>query len=414
MPNPVLQRLVDERSRLHENIDTLLGSIAEEERDPTDSERELLNRHRERLEALEPQVVDLVELEERRSSSRDARAALTTRAGSNEDDNDRSVTPTAPASSAPVYRTFAEWARDELVRRFDRIAFAAGPGAAERAAERLTRAAVHTTTSDVPGLLPPTHMAQILDVINKSRPIVESSRRASLTSGVLTYPRITSRPAVGKQPAEKQEFAGNEMTVAMIQATADTYIGAGNLSWQTINWSTPDALSLWFDLAAEAYAKQTESAAATELVAAATDDQVELGSDDLAGWYAALGSAAELVYTNSGRIADTIYAATDVAFRLAGFVSNNSPVFASGGSISLASGQGSVGGFRLVASRALASGVVVVGVSSSLLCAETPGAPVEMRAVEPSIGGMEVGIIGAFVAEAMDPEAFAQIVNLVP
>ena len=41
--------------------------------------------------------------------------------------------------------------------------------------------------------------------------------------------------------------------------------------------------------------------------------------------------------------------------------------------------------------------------------AETPGAPVEMQVVEPAIGGVEVGLIGAFEAAVTDNGAFAAI-----
>ena len=53
-------------------------------------------------------------------------------------------------------------------------------------------------------------------------------------------------------------------------------------------------------------------------------------------------------------------------------------------------------------SRGLDTATVLVGDSSALLVAETAGAPVELRVVEPAIGGVEVGIIGAFEAVVVD------------
>ena len=55
------------------------------------------------------------------------------------------------------------------------------------------------------------------------------------------------------------------------------------------------------------------------------------------------------------------------------------------------------------------AGEIIVGDISALLCAETPGAPVEMQVVEPSIGGVEVGLIGAFVPAVVDNGAFATV-----
>jgi hypothetical protein len=53
-----------------------------------------------------------------------------------------------------------------------------------------------------------------------------------------------------------------------------------------------------------------------------------------------------------------------------------------------------------------------VGDSQALLVAETSGAPVEMRAVEPSIGGMELGVIGAFKSVLTEPKAFVPITSV--
>jgi hypothetical protein len=51
----------------------------------------------------------------------------------------------------------------------------------------------------------------------------------------------------------------------------------------------------------------------------------------------------------------------------------------------------------------------IVGDSSAFLVGETAGAPIEMRAVEPAIGGMEVGVIGAFKAKVFDPNRFIHL-----
>ena len=50
---------------------------------------------------------------------------------------------------------------------------------------------------------------------------------------------------------------------------------------------------------------------------------------------------------------------------------------------------------------------MLVGVARHLIVAETAGAPVELRVVEPAIGGVEVGIIGAFEAVVAQDTSFA-------
>ena len=60
-------------------------------------------------------------------------------------------------------------------------------------------------------------------------------------------------------------------------------------------------------------------------------------------------------------------------------------------------------------SRGMDAGVIVVGDRAGLLVAETAGAPIELRVVEPAIGGVEVGIIGAFEAVVVDDGAFTML-----
>jgi HK97 family phage major capsid protein len=401
--NAVLERLAAERGTVHEMVESILAGAEADDRDPTESERELLARHKGRLAELEVQIAELADVAEQVAGARDV-APLIRR--------DHAPQPVAAAPEAPttIYRTYGQFARDELIARYDLIASHAGGDEVRRASRErlaandlLVRAVANTLTADVPGLVPPQHLAQITDVINKSRPIVSNSRQVALSSGKLTYPKITQRPVVGKQTAEKTELPSQKMIVAMNEVLADTFGGSGDLSWQAINWSTPDALGLYFDLMAEAYAITTETEAGTVL-GSGTNPDVELASDDYPGWYAALNEAAATVYANSKRFADTVYASPSLGFHLRGLVSNLTPAFGAGG----------FAGLTLVTSAGLVGNACIVANAQSLLVAETAGAPVEMRAVEPSIGGMEVGVIGAFVAELVDPTATCGIINAVP
>jgi len=408
MPNVVLQRLVTEREQLLDTNDQILQRAEEEERDPSEAERELLRRNRERATQLEPQVEELLELEETRARSGEQRARITRAIGAPAREGGEAPAERGDAPGEIVYRTFAQYARDALITRVEQIGNIVGPELRQRAAERLQRAAqVHTLTSDVPGLIPDQHLAQIFEVINTARPVVASSRQVGLTSGKLTWPSITARPTVAKQVTEKTNPAYSKMAVIMREVVADTYLGAGNLSWQTIQWSSPDALTLFFDLMAEAYAEQTESAACTVVDTAAAAGGT-VASDDLAGWMAAIAAAAGQVRAAGGR-ANAIYLDAITGYSLLGLVTAQNPVFLTAGPGSLGDASGNLGGLRFIVSDGFAASTAIVGDSSKLLCAETPGAPVEMRAVEPSIGGLEVGVIGAFAAVAVLPGAFVQL-----
>ena len=116
----------------------------------------------------------------------------------------------------------------------------------------------------------------------------------------------------------------------------------------------------------------------------------------------AIGAGYAAVFTNSGRQADTVYMAPDRFGYLLGLTSNAFTQFTN------VSGS-NVGPLNVVISRGMDAGSIIVGDSSGLLVAETPGAPVDLQVTEPAIGGYEVGIIGGFEADVVDAGAFAQI-----
>jgi hypothetical protein len=101
--------------------------------------------------------------------------------------------------------------------------------------------------------------------------------------------------------------------------------------------------------------------------------------------------------------------APNAFYSLAAIAGTEAANFVAAGQLSLRAQGGTLAGLSVVVSRGMDSGVIVVGDSEGLLVAETAGAPVELRVVEPAIGGVEVGIIGAFEAVVVDPGAFALI-----
>lgn len=418
-----LERLADERQRTSEKIEDTLAMAEEETRDLLDVEQQQLAKYRGRIDEVEQEITILAGDLERAESSRDVSRLLRSEPPAQSNGGQRGEL--VPPDGQLVYRTFAQYARDELIVRYPLIASAvAGPDqqtlVREAAQERLEilqhqRTIQNTLTSNVAGLLPPTHLNQIMDIIDKSRPVVASARQVNLSSGQLTYPRITQRPTVLKQAAEKTEAGTANMQVVMDTVTADTYLGGGDLSWQTISWSTPDALQLWFDLAGEAYARQTETAACSELGTAgggtSTPKLGTAGTEDFNAWRAAiLGGIASIYTTTGGRAqTDTLYLSADKFFQLAGTGSANVLQISAVGGLDVSSMTGTYAGLRVVGSYGFATNTAIIGDASAFLVGETAGAPVEMRAVEPTIGGMQVGVIGAFKAKVYDGQRFVHI-----
>jgi hypothetical protein len=222
-----------------------------------------------------------------------------------------------------------------------------------------------------------------------------------------------------KQTTEKTQAGSIKMEVALVTVNADTFLAGGDLSWQTIQWSTPDALQLWFDLAAESYAQQTETHAGTVLAAAPTATTPgtvspalgTAGTETLAQWRAAtIDAIGEIYTTTSGRAqSNTLYLSADQFFALAALGSDQVLQMSAVGNLDVGAMTGTFSGLRVVGSYGLPARTRIVGDSSAFIVGENPGAPVELRAVEPSIGGLEVGLIGAFQAKNFDYTRFMNL-----
>lgn len=409
-----LASLLDEREQTTKLHETVIASVsASDDKLPTDSQREQIKAYREKAEALDAEIDELTQAVEANRRAVEASKAIRRVLAGNTDGVEVD-------GDGIVYRTMAHYARDVILTANGQVCskIAAQFGSEHEvvaARERLQlakRTPADTLSSNVAGLQPAQHIAQIFQVIDRSRPLVTAASRTTLERGTLTYPSVDTRPLVQVQNTEKSEAGNQGMAVSMKTATASTYLGGGDLSWQAINWSTPDALQLWFDLAAADYALKTEQDAAQVMQHSAFTYNISTlldGSDTYDDWIAAIVSGASDVYTNSGRLANALIVAPDRFYAFAGAIPEtvSSPFVT--GQFSLGGQNGGFAGLNIVVSRGMDAGVAVVGDLSALLVAETAGAPVELRVVEPAIGGVEVGIIGAFEAVVVDPGAFAMI-----
>jgi hypothetical protein len=404
-----LARLIDERELVRGKHESKLAEIeSRDDKTLQTSDNEQLVAYRERAAELDVEIGGLAgEIKATNDSieeSKQIRRVLSGSTGGVDMDGD-----------GVVYREFKDYAYDFFitrtnVREAQKIARQWGVDddqivQAKARLELVKRTPANTLSSNVAGLQPPQHIAQIFQVIDKSRALVQAASRADLERGTLTYPQVDTSPVVAVQNTQKTEAGNTGLAISMVTKTASTYLGGGDLSWQAINWSTPNALALWFDLVAADYALKTETDAATIVSSSGFLNNIGSpigGTASFADFMTGVGSGYAEVWANSGRIANTIIMAPDRFGYLLGMTSAAFTQFVS-------VGQDGVGPLRIVVSRGLNAGEIIVGDVSALLCAETPGAPVEMQVVEPAIGGVEVGLIGAFEAAVTDDGAFSTI-----
>jgi HK97 family phage major capsid protein len=264
-----VERLADERDRTDQKLQDLLSLAEEETRPLNEYETEQAEKYRTQIADFETEIEILAADIDRQNASRDVSELLRSEdEGGGGDGEGRKRRYATPRSEVVVYRTFAEYARDKLILEKPQYVAESGhnPDAFRaEAEERMQRTLQNVTSTTVAGLITPTHMTEILDIIDRSRPVVDSGRDVPLDRGSMTYPKIGTRPTTPLQSAEKTEAGTIAPTVTSETLTAQTYLGAVNISWQALNWSNPNVLELYLDLAAEAYARQTESVACEAL-----------------------------------------------------------------------------------------------------------------------------------------------------
>jgi hypothetical protein len=402
-----LQLRVDAREQTHSLQESLLREI--DGANPTEAQRELLTKYRSDLSYYDGEIAewsDQVDADRKaREKSEQIRRSANAARGIADLDEDGGV----------VYRTLGQQALDMILTAKSQYAQSAIQQAGipkeeiERAAHRLEvveRTPATTLTSDIAGLSPPQHVAQIFQVIQDRRPLVEAAGvKVNLNRLTVTYPQLDATPVVAVQGTQKTEAGTTGLDVSMVTKTASTYLGGGNLSWQAIEFSDPSAFDLWFRAIAGDYALKTETDAATVVSASAYLNNIAstiATTATFAQTMTAVGAGYSEVYANSGRTANAIIMAPDRFGYLLGLTSDALTQF-------VTVGQAGIGPLRVIVSRGLNAGEMIVGDMEGLLVAENEGAPVRMFVSEPAIAGVEVGLVGAFEAAVVDDGAFALI-----
>jgi HK97 family phage major capsid protein len=391
-----LDRLNSQYDEIVAGIDTLVSRAADDNRDVTDDEQKQVDRDRGRLDELTKAIEHYSAIESQAGKVADLR---------------RSV----PASPASRSTSTPEPEAYDILREFPTAAdyaIAVHRAMVERdpeAREKLDRATAHQTTADNPGLIPRPILGPVLNLIDATRPFINSITRKPLPSGKFDRPTITQHVAVGKQAAEKTLTESQKLLVGLLPVVASTYAGHLNISRQDVKWTSPGILQIVFDDFAAIYAQQTCDDAVAQFEASVVQTDA-IGSADAAGVNAALFKAVAAALTaGSSAIPDTLWVAPDVWASLGSLTvgTNGAPAYPS---MSLTSTSGAPLGLKLVVDGHFTAGTAIVGPSRLAEWYEDVDGLMQVQ--EPDVLGQLVGYagFGAFVNVA--PTAFTKITGV--
>ena len=274
------------------------------------------------------------------------------------------------------------------------------------------RALADVLTTDNEGVVPDAFTAEMIGIIDATRPFLGSTRRLPTPSAGtrLIVPVITQRPLVGKQATEKSEVASRKTIIETTDFTMETFAGAGDLSIQLIRRSSPEFLNLWLELLGEAYADVTEDAAVDALLGATGINAGTAPFEPLNG-DVSFGEAFINAQAVSKRLfPDTLWLSTEA---MADFIDakgdgTNAPLY-TGLSLNVnAAGRldGQISGLRPVHVPSLDNEAVdaIVGPSRGFAWAED--GTYTLQADVPAKAGRDVGLVGMVWFAPWYPEAF--------
>ena len=271
------------------------------------------------------------------------------------------------------------------------------------------------TTTTAAGVIPDPLSTEIISIIDTTRPYINSVPRDPIGGSGMTisYPRVTQKPLVDVQATEKTEVASQATTIDTLDVPLLTYAGASDVALQLIERSDPSFVTQLFREYADVYAGKTEADATAAAVAAAGDTAVlaDLGADGAATW-AAVAAASGAVALGVRRPADTMLLSVDRWTQLLSLADTdgrplvvfppNGPNNAAGsGALSTFNGQ--YGGLDIVVSADAAAGTCVI-YNRGRSNATVEQNPQQLRALEVSLLGMNMGIWSLFAHVAKYPD----------
>jgi HK97 family phage major capsid protein len=316
----MLERLRAQFTTSTDRYRALEDLIANEDRDPTEIEQGELDSLGESLRSLQPRIEEATQLERSLSAGSTALATMP----SNPVPSSRTRTPQRIERPEERFRSFGDYASALLqsgaVPNDDFEAIQEAMFRYELAANEHRRAFVDVTTADVPGIVPPVWITTIADTILTSRPFVEAFSTLPLpdTGMTLNYPKVATRPLVGKQTTEKTDIASRKTTITQASSVVSTYGGGEDVSIQVLQRTDPAYLGLMLQLYAEqmAIAMDTDAIAAAET--AVTTTAVTLSAAAPAAWNQLLATAIGSMIQASRLMPDTFVMGTSLWAAFAG------------------------------------------------------------------------------------------------
>ena len=264
-----------------------------------------------------------------------------------------------------------------------------------------------STTTDLEGIVPPAYIPELVGLINPGRPTLNAIRSRALppTGMKVTYPKWAVKPTVDEQLTELSELDSTGAEISLEEVAVRTWGGANELSMQAIDRSDPSAIQAVIEALAVSYGRKTNTAVIDGIITAA-GAATTLASENPIDVVSGLIAALDPEGTPAGPLFLSL--AWDLLPAWISLADQDRPAFWDGrvqfGSMVPTM---SADGLTVMIDRDLPAGHALLGSSLGATWYERPGSPVEIRAVDVSVAGVDVGVIGYGAISVEYPGAFA-------
>ena len=284
--------------------------------------------------------------------------------------------------------------------------------------EGIQAAAPNVLTSDIPGVLPLPIVQPTYNNFIGRRPVVDAIGAKAMPQGgkIFIRPEVTTHVSQGVQSTENTALTAGEFVITDRQVTKGTYGGYVNLSEQSIDWSTPEVISLLLDDMGRIYANTTDNVAADNLATGAT---VTRNFDSASGadpsyWVSWIYGAASTILTSSnGNLPTHLFLAPNVWASLSSLSDTaDRPLFPNVGpmnafgSMNANSTDMMAFGLRVVVDRNFAASTVIVGDPSGYEIFEQQKGAISIDV--PSTLSRTIAFRGYFATLMMDETKFVK------
>jgi phage head maturation protease len=283
-------------------------------------------------------------------------------------------------------------------------------------------AAPNVLTSDIPGVLPLPIVQPTYNNFIGRRPVIDAVGVKAMPQGgkVFIRPEVTTHTSIGNQATENTALTQGTFVVTDNQVTKGTYGGYVTLSEQSIDWSTPEVISLVLDDMGRIYANETDNVAADNLRSGAsvTSNFASASETDPSYWQAWISAAATTILSGSnGNLPTHLFLSPDYWGTLMGLSdSSKRPLFPAVGPMNaygnLMPGQpnGIAFGLQVVVDRNFAANTIIVGDASGYEIFEQQKGAISVDV--PSTLSRTIAFRGYLATLMIDPSKFVRAVRV--